>query len=56
MRRTGRIVNLSSVASYLDPYSKEIQERFRTARSLQDLEDLIADYEVSNLIPCQIIT
>lgn len=45
MRRTGRIVNLSSVASYLDPYSKEIQERFRTARSLQDLEDLIADYE-----------
>lgn len=47
MSRTGRIVNISSVASHLEIYSKEIQERFRTARSLQDLEDLVADYEVS---------
>lgn len=47
MRSTGRIVNVSSVASVLDPYSNEIQERFRTARNLQNLEDLIADYEVS---------
>ena len=47
MSRTGRIVNISSVGSYLENYSKEIQKRFRTARSLQDLEDLVADYEVS---------
>lgn len=47
MRRTGRIVNISSVASYLGLYSKEIQERFRTTSSLQDLEDLVADYEVN---------
>lgn len=47
MRSTGRIVNVSSVASVLDPYSNEIQERFRTARNLQNLEDLVADYEVS---------
>lgn len=47
MSRTGRIVNISSIGSILEIYSKEIQERFRTARSLQDLEDLVADYEVS---------
>lgn len=47
IRRTGRIVNVSSVASHLQPYSKKIQERFRTTRSLQDLEELVADYEVS---------
>lgn len=47
MRRTGRIVNVSSVASLLQPYSKDIRERFRTTRSLQHLEELVADYEVS---------
>lgn len=40
-------MNISSVSGSLDQFSKEIQERFRTARSLQDVEDLVADYEVS---------
>ena len=40
-------MNVSSVSGSLDQFSKEIQERFRTARSLQDVEDLVADYEVS---------
>ncbi|EME45759.1 hypothetical protein DOTSEDRAFT_128286 [Dothistroma septosporum NZE10] len=44
LTNTGRIVNLSSVASSLKPYSAEVQERFRTARDLQDLEALAEDY------------
>lgn len=43
----GRIVNLSSVASSLKPYSADIQARFRNATSLQDLSDLAKEYEVS---------
>ncbi|MCJ1462656.1 hypothetical protein MMC07_001259 [Pseudocyphellaria aurata] len=45
LKRTGRIVNVSSISSTLDQFGEKIQERFRTTRSLQDLEDLIANYE-----------
>lgn len=47
MKRTGRIVNLSSIYSELDLYSDEVQQRFRNPRSLDDLEDLITSYQVS---------
>lgn len=42
-------MNVSSIASKLDSYSEKIQERFKTTRSLQDLEDLITHYEVSKI-------
>lgn len=41
---TGRIVNLSSVASSLKPYSEEIQRRFRSALFLSDVETLAEEY------------
>ncbi|KAK5118435.1 hypothetical protein LTR62_002949 [Meristemomyces frigidus] len=42
---TGRIVNLSSVASSLKPYSSQIQARFRNPRnSLGDLDRLATEY------------
>lgn len=43
----GRIVNLSSVASNLKPFSKQVQNRFRSATTLDELESLIKDYEVA---------
>lgn len=43
---TGRIVNLSSVASSLKPYSEEIQRRFRSALFLSDVETLAEEYLV----------
>ena len=47
LKKDGRIVNLSSVASSLNPYSKEIQERFRSENmTLADLENLAKEYEV----------
>jgi carbonyl reductase 1 len=43
----GRIVNLSSVASSLKPYSEAVQHRFRDPHaSLEDLDRLAEDYLV----------
>ena len=44
-------MNLSSVYSKLGLYSDEIQQRFRDPRGLKDLENLIANYQVSQLEP-----
>lgn len=51
MKKRGRIVNISSAAAYLRPYSNEIQQCFRNTQNLRDLEKLIAEYEVSHIIP-----
>lgn len=43
----GRIVNLSSVASALKPYSETIQKRFRDPNlTLEKLEVLAQEFEV----------
>ncbi|KAK6366357.1 hypothetical protein LTR64_008371 [Lithohypha guttulata] len=42
---TGRIVNLSSVGSSLGPFGSELQHRFRTMKSLDELESLAQEYE-----------
>ncbi|KAJ9099944.1 hypothetical protein QFC21_003950 [Naganishia friedmannii] len=42
--RKGRIVNLSSIGSMLKPYSPEIQERFRSVQSLEDVDRLRQEY------------
>jgi carbonyl reductase 1 len=41
----GRIVNLSSVASTLKPFSAEVQNRFRSVSSIRELHDLMDEYE-----------
>lgn len=47
MRAGGRIVNLSSVASSIQRYSKDLQTRFRDPKmTMADLEALVAEYEV----------
>jgi len=44
---TGRIVNLSSVASSVKDYSEAIQQRFRDPHAtLQDLDKLAEEYLV----------
>ncbi|EME84729.1 uncharacterized protein MYCFIDRAFT_41956, partial [Pseudocercospora fijiensis CIRAD86] len=44
LAKTGRIVNLASIASNLKIYSPEIQARFREAKTLGDLEQIAQDY------------
>lgn len=48
LSNTGRIVSLSSVASNINIYSEEIQNRFRSAATIADLEQIAQDFEVSN--------
>lgn len=47
MREGGRIVNLSSTASGLSIYSSSIRERFRSAQSLDEVEQLAQAYLTS---------
>jgi len=42
---TGRIVNLSSVGSSLNPYSEDKAQTFRTISSLDDLDALMHEYQ-----------
>lgn len=44
---TGRIVSLSSVASNIDIYNQMMQNRFRSAATLEDLEQIAQEFEVS---------
>lgn len=44
---SGRIVNVSSTGSMLDPYSKELQHRFRNVKTLDDVEALAREYEAA---------
>ena len=47
IRKNGRIVNISSVASGLTQYSDDIRQRFRSPKmKLQDLEDMMNEYQV----------
>ncbi|KAH8082353.1 hypothetical protein HD553DRAFT_71696 [Filobasidium floriforme] len=43
-RQGSRIVNLSSVASQLNHYSPEIQERFRSVKTLEEVQGLADEY------------
>ncbi|KAJ4354261.1 uncharacterized protein N0V89_005995 [Didymosphaeria variabile] len=43
--KTGRIVNLSSVGSSLDPFSPALAQRYRTISTLEDLETFMSEYE-----------
>jgi len=45
MAKHGRIVNLSSVGSSLDPYSDDKANMFRTISTLEDLEAFMQEYE-----------
>ena len=46
MEKGGRIVNVSSTASGLEKYSKEIQARFRDENmTLDDLDDMASEFE-----------
>lgn len=47
LSNTGRIVSLSSVASNINIYNEEIQNRFRSAATIADLEQIAQDFEVS---------
>ena len=48
LSQDGRIVNLSSVASGLQIYSKDVQARFRDSNmTLEDVEQLAREYEVT---------
>ena len=47
LSNTGRIVSLSSVASNIDIYSEEVKKRFRTAKTLEELEQIAQEFEVS---------
>ena len=47
MNKNGRIVNLSSTASSLRLYSKDIQQRFRSASQLDEIEKLADEYIAS---------
>lgn len=42
----GRIINLSSVGSQLKPYSDVIQSRFRSVKSLEEVQALADEYVV----------
>ncbi|KAF2450349.1 NAD(P)-binding protein [Karstenula rhodostoma CBS 690.94] len=42
--KTGRIVNLSSAGSSLDPFSPALAQRFRTLSSLDDLDVFMREY------------
>jgi carbonyl reductase 1 len=44
-RDGSRIVSLSSVGSLLKPYSDELKQRFRTVRTLAEVEELAHEYE-----------
>ena len=47
MKGNGRIVNLSSLASSLQPYSEINRARFRDPRlSMSELEQMAAEFEV----------
>ena len=47
MAPNGRIVNLSSVASTLKPYSEQIRQRFRQQNlTFEDLEQLAQEFQV----------
>ncbi|KAI4273403.1 MAG: hypothetical protein LQ337_004663 [Flavoplaca oasis] len=47
LRKTGRIVNVSSTGSSLGGYSGEIQQRFRNPHmTLPDLEQMMNEYQV----------
>ena len=47
LRKSGRIVNVSSTGSSLSQYCKEIQQRFRSSKmTLDDLEELMQEYQV----------
>jgi len=43
----GRIVNLSSVGSSLNPYSEQKAQKFRTISTLSELEALMQEYETA---------
>ncbi|KAI9818853.1 MAG: hypothetical protein M1827_007674 [Pycnora praestabilis] len=46
LEKDGRIVNVSSVGSSLNPYSNSVQERFRSPKmTLQDLENMAQEYQ-----------
>jgi len=45
-RKGARIVNLSSVASQLNHYSPEIQQRFRNVKTLDEVDQLASEYLV----------
>lgn len=47
IRENGRIVNLSSTASSLKLYSKEIQNRFRSVSSISQVDNLVDEYIMS---------
>lgn len=54
---TGRIVNLSSVASTLKPYSEQIRQRFRDPNmTLEELERLAQDYEVPHSLNTRVLS
>ena len=47
LKERGRIVNVSSVGSSLQQYSKDLQRRFRSSKmTLGDLETLLQEYQV----------
>ncbi|KAI5362480.1 putative short-chain dehydrogenase/reductase SDR, NAD(P)-binding domain superfamily [Septoria linicola] len=47
LSKTGRIVSLSSVASSINIYSPEIQQRLRSATTFEELEQLAQEFETS---------
>lgn len=47
LAKDGRIVNLSSVGSSLNPYSKDKAQKFRTISSLDELEKFMKEYETA---------
>jgi len=48
LSKTGRIVNLSSVASSMKPYDEAIRQRFRDPKAtLEDLDQIGEDFLVS---------
>lgn len=44
MKKQGRIINISSTASSLRFYAEDIQERFRSASSIEEVEMLANEY------------
>lgn len=47
LSKTGRIVNLSSVASTLKLYDTPIQDRIRNASRISDLDELAQEFEAA---------
>jgi carbonyl reductase 1 len=47
MRDAGRLVNVSSTAGKLSSYSKSLQERFRGAREVDDVDKLMEDFKAA---------